>query len=87
MFCEAGSGGVAPFEGPLRFALDAWHCFNCSEQVGFCRWILGVRVDEEQVGFAVDIFDSNLEAIKTSGFRQCDLCGKVATEVFVDNAV
>ena len=28
MFGEAGIGGVAPFESPVGFALDAWYCFD-----------------------------------------------------------
>ena len=35
----------------------------------------------------MDVLDGNLEAIKASGFRQHDFCGKVAAEIFVNNAV
>ena len=26
-----GIGWVAPFESPVVFVLNAWHCFNCTE--------------------------------------------------------
>ena len=35
MFGETGIGGVAPFEGPVGFALDTWYCFNGVKQVQF----------------------------------------------------
>jgi hypothetical protein len=28
VFCEAGSGRVAPFDGSLCFVLNAWYCFD-----------------------------------------------------------
>jgi hypothetical protein len=27
-FREIGIGGIAPFESPVGFALNAWHCFE-----------------------------------------------------------
>ena len=35
----------------------------------------------------MDVLDSNLKAVEASGFRQCDLCGKVATEILIDDAI
>ena len=35
----------------------------------------------------MDVFYGNLEAVKASGFRRCDFGCKVATEVFVDDAI
>jgi hypothetical protein len=32
-FGKAGAGGVAPFKGPIGFALDTWYCFDGMEQV------------------------------------------------------
>ena len=56
------------------------------EGASFCG-IFDVHVDQEQVCFAVDVFDGNLEAVEASGFRQHDFGGKVAAEIYVDNAV
>jgi hypothetical protein len=39
------------------------------QQVHLIRRVLEVRVDEERVRLAVDVFDGNLEAIESSGFR------------------
>ncbi len=30
-FGKTGIGGVAPFESPVGFALDAWYCFDGME--------------------------------------------------------
>ena len=53
----------------------------------FLRGVFDVRVNEERVGFAVDIFDGDLETVEASGFGRCDFCVEVAAEVFIDNAI
>ena len=50
-----------------------------------CR-ILDIRVDEEWLCLAVDVFDGDLEAVEASGFRWCDFGCKVAAEILVDDA-
>ena len=35
----------------------------------------------------MDVLHGNLKAVEASGFRQHDLCGKVAAEIFIDNAI
>jgi len=35
-FGETGIGGVAPFESPVGFALDAWYCFDGMVEVEIC---------------------------------------------------
>ena len=35
----------------------------------------------------MNIFDGDLKAIKTSGFRRCDFDREVATEILIDDAV
>ena len=87
LFGKTCIGGVAPFESPIGFALNAWYCFDGMEQVQFLRWILDVCVDKEGVHFAVDIFDCNLEAIEASGFGCHDFGGKIAGHIFIGNAI
>ncbi len=50
------------------------------EQVQFLFWILDVRVNEEGVRFAVDVFGCNWEAIEAAGFGCCDFSGEIATK-------
>ena len=40
--------------------------------------ILEVRVDEEEVHFAVDVSDCDLDAIDAAGFGCCDFGGEIA---------
>ena len=54
--------------------------------VFLCR-VFDVCVDEKQVGFAVVVLDSSLEAVEASGFRGCDFCCKIAAKVLVDDAI
>ena len=63
------SGCVAPSECPLCFPLDAWYSLDHLEEVHLLDGVFNVRVDEEGVRLAVDVFDSNLKAIEASGFR------------------
>ncbi len=35
----------------------------------------------------MDDLDGDLKAVKASGFRQRDLCGKVAAKIFIDDAI
>ena len=53
----------------------------------FLRGVLDVRVDEERVGFALDVLNGYLEAVEASNFRGCDLHRKIAAEVLVDDAI
>ena len=69
------------------FPLYKWYGFNCLQKVHLLSWILDVRVDQKQVHFIVDVFDSDLETIETSSFRQRDFCGKVAAEVLIEDAI
>ncbi len=68
-FGKTGCSGVAPSERPLCFPLDTGDGLDCLQQVHLIRRVLEVRVDEERVRLAVDVFDGNLEAIESSGFR------------------
>ena len=67
-FGKAGCIGVTPFERPLCFPLDTGDGLNRSQEVHLLRGVLDVRVDEEGVRLAVDILNSNLEAVEASGF-------------------
>ena len=35
----------------------------------------------------MDVLDGNLKAVEATGFRQRDLCGKVATKIFIYDAI
>ncbi len=86
-FSEASIGGVAPFKGPVGFALKAWYCLDSVKQVCFLCGVFDVRVNEEGVCFAVDVFNCNLEAVEASCFGCCYFSRKVVTQVLVDNAI
>ncbi len=68
-FSKAGSSRVSSSERPLHFPLDAWYSLDCLEEVHLLDGVFNVRVDEEEVRLAVDVFDGNLKAIEASGFR------------------
>jgi hypothetical protein len=49
--------------------------------------VLDVYVQEEQVRLTVDVFDGNLNAVKTSSFMQRDFLCKIAAVFLVDDAI
>ena len=53
----------------------------------FFQGVLDVCVNQEQLGFALDVLNCDLEAMETSGFGYCYLSSKVFAEVFVDNSI
>jgi len=71
----------------FAFLLNARYDFDHLKEVHFLHRVLDVCVDEERVRLAVDVLDSNLEAVETLGFGSCDFRCKVAAEIFVDDAV
>ena len=62
-FGKAGCSGVAPSERPLCFPLDTGDGLNCPQEVHLLCGVLDVRVDEERLCLAVDVFDGDLEAV------------------------
>ena len=77
MFGKASSGSVTPLESPLCFPLDTGDSFYRSWEVHFFCEIFD----------ATDVLDGDLKAVEVSGFRQRDLCGKVAAKIFIDDAI
>ena len=49
--------------------------------------LLDVGVNQERVGFGMDVFHHNLEAIETSCFRDLDFVAESLKKVFIDDSV
>jgi len=49
--------------------------------------ILDVGVDQEGVGFSMDVFHSDLETVEASGFGDLDFSAELFSEVFKNNTV
>jgi len=50
-----------PTEGPVGLALNARNCFDGVEEVIMLDGVLDVSIDEESVGFRVDVLHHDLE--------------------------
>jgi hypothetical protein len=68
-FGKAGCSGVTPSERPLCFPLDTGDGLDCSQEVNLFCGVLDVCVNEKGIRLAVVVFDGDLEAIESSGFR------------------
>ena len=82
-----GGGGGDPLDGPVGLALDAGDGFDGVEEAGLFLGVLDVGVEEEGVGFGVDVFDGDLEAVEAAGFGDLDVVHEAASEVLEDDAV
>lgn len=60
---------------------------NGVEQVCALLGLADVCVDEERVGFGVDVFHHNLEAVEASRFGNLYLAREALDKVLVDNAI
>jgi len=66
LFGEACIGRITPFKSPFGLVLNTWYCYNGTKEVQFFHWVFDVRVNEEGVHFAVDVFYHNLEAVEAA---------------------
>ena len=86
-FTEQGIGVLDPSKGPFGLLADFWDGVDGVEQELAFLGVLDVGVDQQGVGFGVDVLDCDLEPVETLGLRDLDLGGEVLDQVFVDDTV
>ena len=60
----------------------------CRRCIFFVESMMYVSISSEYgVCYAMDVLDGDLKSVEASGFRQRDLCGKVAPEIVIDDAI
>merc|ERR1712242_84164 len=67
-----GVGGVLsidPFESPIGFLLNCWNSFYGIKQFFFLSIVSDVRINQQTVHFAVNIFYCYLESIEATSLR------------------
>ena len=60
---------------------------NGIEEVGALLGLLDVCIDEERVGFRVNVLNHDLESIEAASFGDLHLIAEALQQVLVDNAV
>ena len=75
-----------PTEGPIGLVLNARNCFDGVEEVIALGGVLDVSIDEERVGFGVDILHRDLETIEVARLGHLNFIGETLVEVLVDDA-
>lgn len=78
---------VHPFHRPLRFLFDDVNVLYGIEEVFFFVLILDVGINEEGVGFWVDVFHGDLEAVKASSLGDLDFWAELLCKVFHDYSI
>ena len=78
---------IHPLHGPFCLFLDHVNVFDGLEQVLLFVFVLDVGVDEEGVGFGVDVLHGDLETVKAAGFGDLNFGAELLGEVFEDDAV
>ena len=83
--CEASV--LNPLEGPVCFLLHAIEGFDCVEELILFCFVLAVGVDQQRVGFALEVLHHDVEAIEELGFGVLNLSNEVLGKVFVHDAI
>jgi len=79
---------ITPAESPFRFLLDAGNLLHGMEETPLFLGIIGsVHVNEERVGFVVNVLDHALKIVEAARFGELDLSREVFDKVFVDDAI
>ena len=86
-FGKRGVFGCTPLQGPVGLLLDARYRFDGGQETVLFGGITNVGVNQERVGFGVNVLNGNLETVKATGFGGLDFGGKVLGQVFVDDTV
>lgn len=60
---------------------------NSIEEVGTLLGLLDVGIDEQRVGFRVDVLHHDLEAVEATGLGDLNLSTEALNKVLVDNTV
>jgi hypothetical protein len=76
-----------PAYGPVGLALDARDSLDSVEEIFALGRLLDISVDEERLGFGMDILHHDLEAIEATSFSGLNLVRESLYEVLVDDAI
>merc|ERR1712142_716561 len=85
-----GVGGVLsidPFESPIGFLLDCWNSFYGIKQFFFLSIVSDVRINQQTVHFAVNIFNCYLESIEATSLGNLNFLHKSFNKIFINNAI
>ena len=86
-FGKAGILGVRPLKSPVGLALDTGNGINGVQEVQTFLRVLNIGINQQGIGFRVDVLHGNLESVKASSFGGLNLRHEILRQVFVDNAV
>lgn len=70
-----------------KIADNITYSFEGIEKSVFFYGILNVSIDQERVGFGVNVLDGNLEAIEATSLGNLDLAHELAGEILVYDAI
>ncbi len=80
-------GTINPFQSPLRLFLYARNRVDGAQQVVLLGGVSNVGIDQQRVGFGVDILHRDLETVEALGFGVLHFAEEVDRQVFVHDAV
>ena len=78
---------VHPFEAPGGLLLDDGNGFNGVEQTRLFRRVVNVRVEQQRITLAVNIFHGDLKAVEALDLDNVNFIHEPHSQVFIDNAV
>ena len=76
-----------PAQSPVSLLLDDWHSLDSIEQKVAAFRLANVRVNKKRVGFGVDVFHHDLEAIEATCLSGLDFGTEPLDQILVDNTI
>ena len=76
-----------PPQSPISLAFDTGNGFDGTEKVVSLRGVLDECINEERVGFRVNIFHHNLEAVKAASLGSLYLIREMFHEILIYDSV
>ncbi len=78
---------VHPMEAPRGLLLDNGNGFNGVEQTRLFGGVVNVRVEQQRITLAVNVFHGDLKAVKTFDLDNVNFIHETHGQIFIDNAV
>lgn len=79
--------GSNPFHCPVCLLLDTRDSLDGVEKLVLLFGVTNVGIDQQTVGFGVDVLHRHLESVETTRFRKLNLVDEAGTKVFQNDSI
>src|SRR6266508_2052293 len=76
-----------PAESPISLTLDARNSVKGVKEVITLDRVFDIGVNEERVGFGMNVFHHDLETVEATGFGSLNFVGESLDKILIHNAI